>query len=713
MKGNVYRMTLLVILGCLINILPAVCANEESSRMIDYAQFGEFQGIGTEKFEYKIKDQAQVEGIVGIGVYPNQLLKEDPGYLKFLSQKDNERKVWSYLGTPDALWAIVESPDLTPGQKQYMLAEVFTEQLDYHRAVQAYYSVILYFSRTITWSRNQKFYWHIAPESLARIRKICAEHPELGYRLEDAFVEVLKSEDKNPDKDIVKVWPGQFKEGAPTLDSTKADQVLARRGGSRTELIKDGNQQWKLLVDGKPFVIKGISYQCSKVGETPHDGSLRPWMTIDDNHNGINDCMFESWIDENKNNIQDENEKTIGDATLLKQAGINTLRYYHTTNSKGDYDPGKYDKEVMRKLYSDFGIRFVMGDFVGAYTVGSGASWNAGTDYTSVTQKTKMLESVLAMIQDHKDEPYVLLWLLGNENQHPATHTNADQFPREYAEFINQVTTEIKKIDNSRPVAVCNLNTEGIRDLATYAPEVDIYGANVYSGAYCMGSVYQSVKKHYDRPILFTEWGSDAYFNERGVDEQAQADYIQSNWKDIQLNMAGSLGEGNVIGGILFEWMDEWWKSWSDSPSSHATDGDMMFPFSDGWSNEEWYGIIGQGDGKHSPYLRVLRKSYHQIKSMWEESPYLFLAGEIELINHKTGELVIRAVPSDEWKENFEGKLYKLKVDPTNIEITSTHNQNLVFTDLEAKDSVDVDIKKDNREVVEIFYNGFKKGMEE
>lgn len=688
-------------------------AESASGQIIDYSLYGNMKGIGTDTFSYEVTDGTGLGKAVGKGVYPNTEREQDSDYLEFLKRNPGGKGVWSHLNDPDAELYIASSTELSPGQKQYMLAEIYTQQGNYDRAVRAYYSIVLHFPRTVIWSRDQSFYWHVAPEAIARIRKICAEHPELGYRLEDAFVEAAPSDEKNPDKDVVKVWPGAFRIGAPSLDPAKKDVILEKRGGSHTELIKDGNGQWRLSVEGKPFVIKGVSYRCSKVGETPHDGSLRPWMNIDDNHNGINDCMFESWIDSNGNNKQDENEKVTGDAALLKEAGINTIRYYHTTDSTGVYDPGKYDKPVMRKLYKDYGIRFVMGDFIGAYTIGSGASWNAGTDYRNPTQRKKMMDSVLAMVRDHKDEPYVLLWLLGNENQHASTHTNANLYPKEYAEFINEVAAAIKQTDNTRPVAVCNLNAEGVAALSAYAPEVDIYGANVYSGAYCMGSVYQKVKRYYDRPLMFTEWGSDAYFNGKGPDEAAQAEYIRLNWKDIQLNMADALGEGNVIGGIVFEWMDEWWKSWKDTPKSQSTAGDMMFPFADGWSNEEWYGITGQGDGSHSPYMRVIRKAYRQIKEMWAESPYLYLAGDVELINHTTGEFVVMAVESDEWTDDFSGKLYKLKVDPASVEISNTHNQDLVFADLKAGDSVDVDIRKDDYYVEEIFLNGFKQGVEE
>ena len=40
-------------------------------------------------------------------------------------------------------------------------------------------------------------------------------------------------------------------------------------------------------------------------------------------------------------------------------------------------------------------------------------------------------------------------------------------------------------------------------------------------------------------------------------------------------------------------------------------------PFLDGWSYEEWYGIVTQGNGDDSPFIRQLRPAYNTMKEMW------------------------------------------------------------------------------------------------
>jgi hypothetical protein len=41
----------------------------------------------------------------------------------------------------------------------------------------------------------------------------------------------------------------------------------------------------------------------------------------------------------------------------------------------------------------------------------------------------------------------------------------------------------------------------------------------------------------------------------------------------------------------------------------------------DGYVHEEWFGIVGQGDGENSPFQRHLRKSYFYFKDVLNKIP--------------------------------------------------------------------------------------------
>ncbi len=114
-----------------------------------------------------------------------------------------------------------------------------------------------------------------------------------------------------------------------------------------------------------------------------------------------------------------------------------------------------------------------------------------------------------------------------------------------------------------------------------------------------------------EKPAFITEYGAPAYAYHLTLDEaeEAQANYHIGNWLDIDENLAGNArGVGNALGGVVFQWMDEWWKNYE--PYMHDRKSDAVGPFPGGFYFEEWFGIIGQGNGRHSPFMRQLRKSY-------------------------------------------------------------------------------------------------------
>ncbi len=635
MTKKSFTLILIPLSGLLFLLAAAFALPKEEFKLtfpgketvINYEKYGQFLNAGTDKYIYKIADRKGLSRAAGEGVYPNASYFYDPEYLKFKIVHPGRLNAWDYIDSgsnKNDFFAWAQSMDIGEGAKLFYSGEALRKAGLINQALKAYYGVLVHFPKTAVWAKDRSFYWYVAPEAISRIRKVCATYPELGMQLEGAFVDIERSPDNRPTSDKVAVWPGKFVKVDWAKENADPLKVTKKRGSGRVKLVKYNDKYWKLFVDGKPFVVKGVTYTSTTVGESAHALNLRPWMTLDDNHNGKHDGMFDSWIDKNGNNKQDPDEPVIGDAQLLKDMGANAIRVYHGVDFTGNYNPTEYDKDLMRTLNKDYGIYFVVGDFLGAYTIGSQADWDLGTDYTSKRQKERMMAVVRDMVMDHKDEPYVLMWLLGNENQHPYTHTNANKNPEAYARFVNEVAKMIHEIDPNHPVMVGNLYTSGLKELATYAPEVDIYGANVYSGAYSMGSIWQLVKHYYDRPILFTEMGCPAYSDDKGgVDDKAQAEYIVSNWKDIEINLAGNRGEGNAVGALVFEWMDEWWKtskgnSWGN-PNNHDTKGDFQGPFPDGWMHEEWLGIYGQGDGSHSPFMREPRKAYEAIKKAWKE----------------------------------------------------------------------------------------------
>jgi beta-glucuronidase len=477
----------------------------------------------------------------------------------------------------------------------------------YIEAIKAYHAVAVHFPRcsgATYWGTP----WYPAQAAVAKIKNIIRFHPELNLEYTGGRIRVMNAADMDLTNDVFIIDPGVIKlrpelRGIPA-PARKVDlgAVKRRIGGSKVQFVQYANGHWRMLVNGKPYMIQGVTYAPTKVGQTPDKGTLENWMFQKD------DSMHLAWVDKNGNNVQDADEPAVGDFALMKEMGVNTIRVY---------DNLEINKELLRELFTKYGIRVILGNYVGKYAIGSGADWKDGTDYENPVHLDNMMKRVEETVRSLKDEPFILMWLLGNENNYGVA-SNADKKPEAYFKFINAVAKRIKEIDPDHPVAVCNGDTLFVDMMAKYAPEVDAYGGNVYRGDYGFGSYWDEVREAADRPAFITEYGSPAYskFASEQDAAQAQADYHEGSWMDIMANAAGyAEGDGNSIGGVAFEWLDEWWKNYE--PTKHDTKADVIGPFAGGYYFEEWFGLIGQGDGSQSPLLRHLRSAYDMYKKVW------------------------------------------------------------------------------------------------
>ena len=584
---------------------------------VAYQDYGEFQNIGTKDYKYIIKNQEGLSAAVGEGVFPNTTsVRWDPELKKVQKEKRLEGSQWDFLHSPDLeaafiKWATTSEPQ---GVKLFYTGLILEKSGLIKQALKCYYAIVVHFPGAYGktyWNTP----WYVGQAAIAKIDFLLRRNPQLGYKLEGADIRILNGYDNDLSNDIVIATPGKFVK-VGLMEKFKASKpdvsllsIKRRLGKGKVHLVQYETGGWQLLVDGKPFMVKGITYSPTRVGESPDEGTLSSWMDDDFNANGQADGPYDSFVDKNKNNKLDGSEQVVGDFKLLKGMGVNAIRLYH--------HPPKVNKEVLRDMYEAYGIRVIMGDFLGKYAIGSGASWNPGTDYNNEEQKKKMMDSVLAMVNEHKDEPYILFWLLGNENVYGYA-CNADTQPEAFFKFANEVAKKIKEIDPEHPVAIGSGDVLYLDKFGADAPDIDIFGTNAYRGNYGFGSIWKQVRTEADKPALITEFGCPAYAEGKTPleAEDLQAEYHRAAWEDIERNAAFGQGAGNAIGGIVFEWADEWWKAYE--PKIHDTKGLWTGPFPDGYMHEEWLGLAGQGDGSNSPFLRHLRKAYYMYKKLWK-----------------------------------------------------------------------------------------------
>jgi len=606
---------------------------------VNYSKYGEFKNAGTKDYQYIIKDQEGLSLAVGEGIYPNTTsIRWDSEWKKIQKEKRLEGAHWDFVNSPDLeaaflKWATASEPE---GVKLFYTGLILEKAGLIKHAIKCYYAIVVHFPGAYGWT-----YWHtpwyVGQAAIAKINFLLRRNPQLGYQLADADIRIINGYDNDVSNDIVIANPGRFVKVNPVrkvilsngvnvlkkipaiagsrflrgkLNPKKDYLSMKKRSGKgKVYVVEHAAGDWELIVDNKPYIIKGITYAPTKVGESPDEGTMTNWMEDDFNHNGKIDGPYDAFVDKNKNNIQDADEPAAGDFKLMQDMGANTIRLYH--------QPFKVNKKLLRDLYSTYGIRVIMGDFLGKYALGSGAPWYPGTDYNNEEHKKNMLKSVIDMVLEFKDEPYILFWLLGNENVYGIA-CNANKEPDAFFKFANEAAKQIKEIDPQHPVAICSGDTLYLDKFGKDAPDIDIFGTNAYRGDYGFGFLWRQVKVETDKPVFITEFGCPAYAEGKTPDEaeRLQAEYHRAAWEDISYNMAFKEGTGNSLGGITFEWLDEWWKAYE--PSTHDTKGLFTGPFPDGYMHEEWLGICGQGDGKLSPFLRQLRQSYYMYKKAWK-----------------------------------------------------------------------------------------------
>ncbi len=371
-------------------------------------------------------------------------------------------------------------------------------------------------------------------------------------------------------------------------------------------IYKNKEGGYVLIVKGKPFLIKGVTYSPTPIGK------------------GFDYDLY-----------SDPNKPWLLDGKLMKEMGVNCIRVY----SSGK-DPSKL-KEFVHQMYTRFGIYTVVGDWLGL--------WDPCPNYADPTFREKIKKRILKVVESLKDEDGILMWVLGNENNYSCTGNisfwtspeiekiddparKIEKRAQIYYSFVNELAGEIKKIDTKHLVALGNGEATLLDVAAPICRNIDVLALIVYRGKR-FGNFFNNIRNIFDKPIILSEFGADSYNAYKNKeDQEMQAVFLESQWKDLYKNTVFSGNKkGNCLGGVVFEWTDEWWKhneGYSPDWSVHNTEA--------GWSNgsyyldirapnnlnmnEEWFGIVAIAEERENNLnKRLPKKAYFLLKNLWRE----------------------------------------------------------------------------------------------
>jgi len=392
-----------------------------------------------------------------------------------------------------------------------------------------------------------------------------------------------------------------------TLTALSLILVFGLKAQADNVEVVNQNDGMRLLVNGKALMINGMNWDYFPVG-TNYSYSL--WNQSDE------------FI---KKSLDDE-------MSLLRYMGVNAIRVY-----------AGIPKQWIEYIYKEYGIYTMLNHSFGRYGLTLDGAWYPNTDYSDPRVIDLLMKETAALVEEYKNTPGLLLYLLGNENNYglfwegaetediPVAERKSTAKALDMYKLFNKATVGMKAIDKSHPVAICNGDLLFMEIIVKECKDVDIYGTNMYRGS-SFGDAFERVKKEYGKPILFTEFGTDAYNEVTQEEDQAsQAKYLVKNWKEIYENAAGLGKSGNSIGGFTFQFSDGWWKfgqtknlSIHDVNASWANGG-YLHDFVQGENNmnEEWFGICAKGPtntmGHYSLYPRA---AYYALNEVHHFNPY-------------------------------------------------------------------------------------------
>lgn len=385
----------------------------------------------------------------------------------------------------------------------------------------------------------------------------------------------------------------------------------------------------KLQVNGKDFMINGMNWDYFPVG-TNFSYSL--WNQPDD--------LIRAALD--------------AEMSLLKNMGVNAIRVYTGIQPRW-----------IQYIYENYGIYTMLNHAFGRYGLTLDGTWVANTEYSDPRVRELLIAEVTAMVEEYRNTPGLLLYLLGNENNYglfwegaetediPMEDRKSTIRARHMYKLFNDATNEMKEIDTSHPVAICNGDLLFMDIIAEECRDVDIFGVNMYRGV-SFGDAFRRVKDEFNKPIMFTEFGADA-FNaiENKEDQASQAYYMVGNWKEIYENAYGLGKVGNSIGGFTFQFSDGWWKYGQtenlDVHDNNASwsNGGYQSDYKEGQNNmnEEWFGICAKGPtNARGLYDLYPRAAYYALKKAHGINPYTEGMTAEKIDNHFSNILIMEAV---------------------------------------------------------------------
>ena len=322
----------------------------------------------------------------------------------------------------------------------------------------------------------------------------------------------------------------------------------------------------ELLVDGKPFFIKGIAYQPTPIGRNVGE--------------------YDIFSDPNIYNR---------DFKLLRGMHCNAIRTWGRVTSK----------EFLAAAYNngEDPVYVIMGIWINPYIL----------DYSNPVHRRQVIGEFEAYVKEFKDCPAVLMWSIGNEQNSWYKGDISCWYS-----LVNDMAKAAFRIEgeNYHPVTTPNGSIDNIGNAAKNADDgsmnyLDAWGANAYLGN-SFGDLFKAYRPRSQKPFWISEYGSPAWDYIKRGDENTAEDPKTLKLPSVQSDVDGWLwneitaNSDVCIGGALMAYSDEWWKA--GRPATHEIQDGV-----------EWYGVLSAEKNGDKADIMHPRKVYYTLQDKWSK----------------------------------------------------------------------------------------------
>ncbi len=331
-------------------------------------------------------------------------------------------------------------------------------------------------------------------------------------------------------------------------------------------------QDRAIFVNGAFFVMKGVCYQPTPVGQTATKPPFGDYFT----------STYRSLYER--------------DLPMLRAMGANTVRVYN-------WDPAANHSHFLDLAWNNGHQPIHV--LVNAYI-------DPQTDWSSTSVFTQLKARWRTLVENTASHPATLGFLIGNE-----LNVVNDANPVFWSR-VNEIAIDIRALAPNRLVTTPLADKNLLSVVPTYdAPMAgfNCWAIQAYRGR-SFGTLFTDYATVSGKPLLVTEFGIDAYDRranaEYAGDAALPADYLKSLWLEIARRT-------NIVsGGVIFEWVDEWWKDQSANTSTFRQDNGAWTAagFPDRSAEHEWWGICraaAPGSLRLQP-----RAAYTVIQELWQ-----------------------------------------------------------------------------------------------